>query len=322
MMTEPKKPLRLFYCYARADKALRDELDIHLSGLKRQHGVISWYDGEISPGSEWEKEIDNQLRSAHLILLLITPHFMASDYCYSNEMKRALERHQKGTARVIPIILRRTDWEGAPFSSLQVLPTDAKPISQWADRDEAFWTIVAGIRKATTDLHITLKTQQELFDEGIALANLKRYDEALVAFTPPSQHTEVQQEKERKPRLDRFFITITAFLNTWLSFPKENGIVTEMAYIDQTKITATATINQLNETLAIIQSRNLLDVEIVEEILDIIKRLRLLEIKQFYLDGGKSLKEFCNLADDISTSMRTLIDEIRIRMIIEENENT
>src|SRR5450755_1633152 len=108
MTTKPKKTLKLFYCYARADKALRDELDIHLSNLKRQHGVTSWYDGEISPGREWEKEIDTQLRSAHLILLLITPNFMASDYCYSIEMQRALDRHQKGVAHIIPIILRRT----------------------------------------------------------------------------------------------------------------------------------------------------------------------------------------------------------------------
>ncbi len=128
-----ERAIKLFYCYAREDKALRDELDIHLSSLKRQNLVTSWYDGEIGPGTEWEKEIDKQLRSAHIILLLITPHFMASDYCYSTEMKRALERHQDGTARVIPVILRRTFWDGAPFSHLQVLPTDAKPVTQWTE---------------------------------------------------------------------------------------------------------------------------------------------------------------------------------------------
>ena len=65
MTTGSKKPLKLFYCYAREDKGLRDELDIHLSSLKRQNLVTSWYDGEIGPGTEWEKEIDKQLRSAH-----------------------------------------------------------------------------------------------------------------------------------------------------------------------------------------------------------------------------------------------------------------
>lgn len=182
MTTETKKLLKLFYCYAREDKALRDELDVHLSSLKRQNIVSSWYDGAINAGSHWEKEIDTHLREAHIILLLITPHFMASDYCYSVEMQRALQRDKDGTARVIPIILRRTFWEGAPFSHLQFLPTDAKPVTQWADRDEAFWDITVSIHKTITDLHILLKTAQEWFKEGYDFGELKRYEEAIAAY--------------------------------------------------------------------------------------------------------------------------------------------
>lgn len=178
MTTGSKKPLKLFYCYAREDKALRNELDIHLSSLKRQNLVTSWHDGEIGPGTEWEKEIDTHLRNADIILLLVTPHFLASDYCYEIEMKHALERHQAGTVRVIPIILRHTFWQDAPFSSLQILPTDAKPVTQWSDRDEAFWDITVGIRKAVLDLCLLLKTK----DEGIALDDLKRYEETLAYY--------------------------------------------------------------------------------------------------------------------------------------------
>src|SRR6266567_7220719 len=105
MAAEPTKQLKLFYCYAREDKALRDELDNHLSLLKRQHEITSWSDREISPGTVWKEEIDAQLNSAHIILLLVSASFLASDYCYGVEMKRALERHATGTARVIPIIL-------------------------------------------------------------------------------------------------------------------------------------------------------------------------------------------------------------------------
>ncbi len=182
MTTASKKPLKLFYCYAREDKALRDELDIHLSSLKRQNLVTSWYDGEIGPGTEWEKEIDTHLRNADIILLLVTPHFMASDYCYDTEMKRALERHQAGTVRVIPVILRRTYWKDAPFSSLQILPTDAKPVTQWSDRDEAFWDITVGIHKAIFDLRLLFKTKEDWIEEGNALHNLKRYEESIAAY--------------------------------------------------------------------------------------------------------------------------------------------
>src|SRR6266516_7737793 len=182
MTTASKRPLKLFYCYAREDKALRDELDIHLSSLKRQNLVTSWYDGEIGPGTEWEKEIDTHLRNADIILLLVTPHFLASDYCYDTEMKHALERHQTGKVRVIPIILRHTFWQDAPFHSLQILPTDAKPVTQWSDRDEAFWDITKGIHKAILDLRVLFKTKQEWFDEGTALSNLTRDEEAIAAF--------------------------------------------------------------------------------------------------------------------------------------------
>jgi len=182
MPTESAKSLKLFYCYAREDKALRDELDKHLSGLKREYQITSWSDGKIIPGAEWQKEIDAQLNTANIILLLISAHFMASDYCYGIEMKRALERHEAGTACVIPIILRPVYWENAPFSKLQVLPTDAKPVSRWRDRDEAFRNIAMGIGNAIKDLIISLKTKEEWLEEGNAFHALKRYDEALDAY--------------------------------------------------------------------------------------------------------------------------------------------
>src|SRR5258708_59623 len=182
MPTESAKSLKLSYCYAREDKALRDELDRHLSGLKREYQITSWSDGKISAGEGWQKEIDAQLNTANIILLLISAHFMASDYCYGIEMKRALERHEAGTACVIPIILRPVYWENAPFSKLQVLPTDAKPVSRWRDRDEAFRNIAMGIGNAIKDLIISLKTKEEWLEEGNAFHSLKTYDEPLHAY--------------------------------------------------------------------------------------------------------------------------------------------
>lgn len=179
--------LKLFYCYAREDKALRDKLDNHLSLLKRQQQITSWYDCEISPGTVWEKEIGAQLDNAHIILLLVSASFLASDYCYSIEMKRAFERHAAGKARVIPIILRRVYWENAPFSHLQVLPTGAKPVTQWQDRDEAFWNITTGIVKAIQELTHLQKAKEEWNSKGNTLKDIKRYEEFLrLRAGPPS----------------------------------------------------------------------------------------------------------------------------------------
>ena len=86
----PKHEIKLFYCYAREDKLLRDELEKHLSWLKRRYQLTNWHDREILPGEEWEQAIDKHLNTAHLILLLISPDFMASDYCFGKEMQQAL----------------------------------------------------------------------------------------------------------------------------------------------------------------------------------------------------------------------------------------
>src|SRR6185312_10508812 len=97
---------------AREDKAFRDKLD---SVLRRTDQITSWTNLELSPGTEWQKEIvDYHLNTAHIILLLISANFMVSDFCHSIEIEQAIERHKAGTARVIPIILRPADWHDAP----------------------------------------------------------------------------------------------------------------------------------------------------------------------------------------------------------------
>src|SRR5450759_1021078 len=138
MPAEPTKAVQIFFSYAHEDEPLRKELEKQLSFLKWQGLISGWNDRDIKAGEEWAYEIDRHLNSAHIILLLVSPDFMASDYCYSIEMKRALERHEAGEARVIPIILKPVDWTGSPFSKLQVLPRNRKPVTSWKDRNAAF----------------------------------------------------------------------------------------------------------------------------------------------------------------------------------------
>ncbi|HZO74579.1 MAG TPA: toll/interleukin-1 receptor domain-containing protein [Ktedonobacteraceae bacterium] len=144
--------LTLFFSYAQEDALLLEELEKHLSLLKH-HGLINvWYDREISAGMEWRDQIDMHLNAAQIILLLVSPDFMASDYCYSIEMQRAMERHKSGEARVIPILLRPVSCEGAPFARLQMLPINGKPITSWSNQDEAFEGVTRGISKAVREL--------------------------------------------------------------------------------------------------------------------------------------------------------------------------
>src|SRR3954471_19312466 len=148
----PASRLSLFYSYSSKDGALRDELETALSLLRRQGVLSGWHDRRVEAGTEWERQIDQHLEAADVILLLVSADFLASDYCYDKEMKRALERHGAGVARVIPVILRPCDWDSAPFWKLQALPKDGKPVTTWKDRDEAFTDIARGIRTAVPSL--------------------------------------------------------------------------------------------------------------------------------------------------------------------------
>jgi hypothetical protein len=140
----------LFFSYSHKDETLRNQLETHLSMLKRQGLIEAWHDRRIAPGADLDSEIGAQLESADVILLLVSPDFLASDYCYNREMARSIERHEAGEAAVIPVILRPCDWHGAPFGGLLATPTDGKPITTWPNIDEAFLAVITVLKTALT----------------------------------------------------------------------------------------------------------------------------------------------------------------------------
>jgi hypothetical protein len=145
----PPGPVEVFFSYSHKDEPLLDELRKHLGILKRSGVISEWHDRKISAGSEWKGQIDHHLDTAGVILLLVSADFISSGYCWDEEMTRAMERHDRGEARVIPVILRPVDnWYAAPFGKLQAVPTDGKPVTKWDTVDEAFADVAGHIRKA------------------------------------------------------------------------------------------------------------------------------------------------------------------------------
>jgi hypothetical protein len=145
-------PLSLFISYSHKDESLRQALGDHLATLQRE-GVISvWHDRKITAGEEWAGAIDTNLERADIVLCLVSAGFLASPYCSDIELKRALERHAAGEACVIPVILKPADWTGSPLGTLQALPANAKPVTNWSNRDEAFLSIARGIREVAGQL--------------------------------------------------------------------------------------------------------------------------------------------------------------------------
>lgn len=150
----PEVSLKLFFSYSHKDETLRDELAKHLTILEWQGVISSWCDRKILPGEEWDYQINDNLNTADIILLLVSPDFLFSKYCWDVEVKKSIQRHDAGKACVIPVILRSVDWNGAPFGKLQALPKNAEPVvsRNWHNQDEAFTDVARGIRAAAEKL--------------------------------------------------------------------------------------------------------------------------------------------------------------------------
>lgn len=167
----------IFMAYSQKDLSLRNELADHLANLRNQGVISDWYDGDIVAGTEWEPQILAHLDNSQIILLLVSSSFMASSFLYNIAIEHALARHKANQARVLPVILRPTDWQDAPFAGLSVLPDEEKAITLWENRDEAFLHVVKGIRGAIRDL---LASSVSPLDEkkAISAASLQTEDAA------------------------------------------------------------------------------------------------------------------------------------------------
>ena len=162
----------MFLSYAHEDADKAAALRNHLAPLCLENVLVPWYDGDLVAGQDWNSEVMTRLESSHLIVVLISADFLASEYAYKKELSVALERHDQGKARLIPIIARNCVWKHLPFARLQVLPHGGKPISTWPDQDDAFVSVVEGIELAARDL---LASEASLVNEWLTSRLMRRH---------------------------------------------------------------------------------------------------------------------------------------------------
>lgn len=151
----PPKPTQIFYSYSDKDEILREQLEKHLVSLRLAGTIIDWHERRIDAGKEWQEEIDKHLRTADIILLLITAEFLNSTYQRDGEMQLIIQRYEAREVKVVPVILRACDWEGMPFGpnrtlgDLKALPNRTQPVisSNRTDPDEAFSVIAKAIKE-------------------------------------------------------------------------------------------------------------------------------------------------------------------------------
>lgn len=148
-----ERPLSLFYSYAREDRALLGELDDHLSSLKRAGLIRTWFDEAIQGGQKWEDEIRSRIDRADIVLLLVTPAFVRSDYANRIEVSRAMARHEEGSARVIPVYLREANYSTAPYSSIQGVPPPHRPAEMWSQPWKAYLAVADEVEATALKSH-------------------------------------------------------------------------------------------------------------------------------------------------------------------------
>jgi hypothetical protein len=147
MTRQPTHPVSVYLSYAREDEALKQEFEDYLSIMQQGQVISEWIERQIQQGTDWSHVIDPRLRGADLVLVFLSPRLLSSGYCSGAEAREMFERHARGEARVIPIILRNVNLAGSPFASVQSLPRNSVPVSSWPMRDDAWWDIDQELRR-------------------------------------------------------------------------------------------------------------------------------------------------------------------------------
>jgi hypothetical protein len=142
-----KQMAKAFISYSHRDEKSLERLHAHLATLRREGKITAWYDREILAGDDIDGAIGTNLKESEIFLALVSPDFLASNYCYEQEMAKALQRHAEGTLRVVPVILEPCDWKTTPLGKLKALPKDGKAISTWTNENIAYLDVVTELRR-------------------------------------------------------------------------------------------------------------------------------------------------------------------------------
>jgi hypothetical protein len=152
---------KAFISYSHRDEKALERLHTHLATLRRDGKITAWYDREILAGDDIDTEISSNLKASEIFLALVSPDFLASNYCYEQEMTKALERHAESTLRVIPIILEPCDWRLTPLGKLKALPKDGKAISIWTNENIAYLDVVTELRRISSEQEQPKRSDQK-----------------------------------------------------------------------------------------------------------------------------------------------------------------
>lgn len=133
--------LNVFLCYAREDEGMKNELLKHLKGSVIRKKPRVFQVGKIVADEIWDGAVERKLQKADIVLLLLSPDFLKNRYMQKKEFAVVMERHSRGAALMIPVLLRPCDLHDTSLNQLQILPGPNKPVPLTKDRDLVYTEI-------------------------------------------------------------------------------------------------------------------------------------------------------------------------------------
>jgi len=199
-----KPEVRIFVSYSHRDTDARARLETHLAPLKREN-VATWFDGDMNAGEKLDTGISKAMRDAHIFVGLLSPDYLASNYCWKIEYRRAMNRRARGTLQVVAVVLRPCDWKSTPAAGFKLLPEDGKEVTRWRSADDAFLNVAQGIRRVVASVRKSLLASTPPKTKRVAAPKASPKAEATRIARPkptkkPASRTPVTVQKARRSR--------------------------------------------------------------------------------------------------------------------------
>jgi hypothetical protein len=105
---------RVFISYAHKDARWLTRLQVHLMPLTRYFSIDLWDDTKIRSGMKWREELEDAIRTARVAILLISAHFLASDFILRNELPPLLNSAENDGALILPVIVAPSMFSEVP----------------------------------------------------------------------------------------------------------------------------------------------------------------------------------------------------------------
>ena len=177
--------MKAFISYSHHDEHYLERLKIHLTPMRREKRITDWADKDIYAGSDLDSSISDELENSDLFIALISPDYLASNYCYEKEFDKAMAMQEAGRITIVPIILQPCEWKITPFGKMKALPKDGKAVSEWTNENNAYLDIANEMRRLL-DLNfrenIQMETKRSGKDQVVRNYRVKKYFSEVDSF--------------------------------------------------------------------------------------------------------------------------------------------